>query len=48
MPYTNTKECRIQLNKWIKKSQQSNFYKNAIHTWAELDVEKEIWQKIIN
>ena len=45
MPYTNLEECLLQLEKWIEKSKQSNFYKNAIHTWTELDVRKRNWAK---
>ena len=41
MPYIKGNEiCENQLNEWIEKSKNSNYYKNAIYTWTDLDVRK--------
>lgn len=33
-------KCLEQLNKWEKKAQSSDYYKNAIYTWTDLDMRK--------
>lgn len=38
---SNDEECIEQLNKWRKKAEKSEFYKNAIYTWTDLDVRKQ-------
>ena len=41
MPYDpENKECQEKLNIWKSKSKYSNYYKNAIYTWTNLDVRK--------
>lgn len=37
---SNNKEDVEKLNQWKEKAQTSKFYKNAIHTWTELDIKK--------
>lgn len=40
-PYVETDEqCKQQLNYWIEKSKTSKFYKVAIQTWTQRDVNK--------
>lgn len=34
------KECQNQLAVWLEKSKNSNFYKQAIYIWTDLDVRK--------
>lgn len=34
-------ECQKQLNEWKEKAKTSQFYKNAIYTWTDLDVRKQ-------
>ena len=33
-------ECQKQLAEWEEKAKTSNYYKNAIYTWTDLDVRK--------
>ena len=33
-------DCLDQLAYWDKKAETSDYYKNAIYTWAQLDVQK--------
>lgn len=41
MPYTESNEdCIKQLNEWIERSKESDYYKNALYTWTDLDVRK--------
>ena len=41
MPFDETnKNCIEQLNKWKEKAKESDFYKNAIYQWTDLDVRK--------
>ena len=37
----NDKEDQELLEKWKTKSENSNYYKNAIYTWTDLDVRKQ-------
>ena len=40
-PYDeNDVACREQLAKWQEKAKTSDYYKNAIYTWTDLDVRK--------
>lgn len=43
-PYIK-EECKEQLLKWKEKAKTSNYYKNAIKTWIQRDVEKRNWAK---
>ena len=36
----NDAKCLEQLGKWEEKAQSSNYYKNAIYTWTDLDERK--------
>ena len=46
MPYNpNDEECIKQLNIWKEKSKTSDFYKQAIYTWTDLDVRKQAYAK---
>ena len=36
----NDKECIKQLEMWKEKAKTSDYYKNAIYTWTDLDVRK--------
>lgn len=36
----NDPSCLEQLHKWEKKAEQSEFYRNTIHTWTVSDVRK--------
>ena len=41
MPYDKTNiECQKQLEIWKNKSLSSKYYKNALHTWLDLDTKK--------
>lgn len=41
MPYIKDNEyCKKQLAEWQEKAKNSNYYKNAIYTWTDLDVRK--------
>ena len=41
MPYIKDNPlCIEQLNDWQEKAKKSNYYKNAIYTWTDLDVRK--------
>ena len=41
-PYDpSDKFCQEQLSKWQEKSKTSDYYKNAIYTWTDLDVRKK-------
>lgn len=42
IPY-NPNICKKQLDLWIKKSKESDFYKSAIETWTVRDVKKRQW-----
>lgn len=45
-PYNpNDDECIKQLNIWKEKSKTSDFYKQAIYTWTDLDVRKQTCAK---
>lgn len=40
-PYNeDDQRCKDKLFKWQEKAEQSNYYKNAIYTWTDLDVRK--------
>ena len=40
-PYDpNDEECQKQLQDWQEKAKTSDYYKNAIYTWTDLDVRK--------
>lgn len=40
-PYDeNDVACQAQLAKWQEKAKTSDYYKNAIYTWTDLDVRK--------
>lgn len=40
-PYDeNDESCRLQLERWQEKAKSSDYYKNAIYTWTDLDVRK--------
>lgn len=42
----NDPDCQKQLEYWKEKAKTSNYYKNAIYTWTDLDVrKKEIAEK---
>lgn len=42
MPYLDSdEECKAQLREWQEKSLSSDYYKNAIYTWVDLDVRKK-------
>lgn len=38
---SNDIECLKKLNEWKEKAKVSQFYKNAIYTWTDLDVRKK-------
>ena len=42
------KSCQKQLAEWLEKSKNSNYYKNAIYTWTDLDVRKQEYAKKYN
>ena len=37
----NDSSCQEQLKQWQEKSKTSDYYKNAIYTWTDLDVRKQ-------
>lgn len=37
----NDKECIKQLEMWKEKAKTSDYYKNAIYTWTDLDIRKQ-------
>lgn len=40
MPFEQNNTCLAKLAKWQEKAKDSDFYKNAIYTWTDLDVRK--------
>ena len=41
-PYNENDNDDIEkLNSWKEKSKTSDFYKNAIYTWTDLDIRKQ-------
>lgn len=38
---SSDKECQNKLKIWKEKAEKSDFYKNAIYTWTDLDVRKQ-------
>ena len=45
-PYNaEDKECQEQLKLWEEKAKTSDFYRNAIYTWTDLDVRKQTCAK---
>lgn len=41
-PYDiNDPECQARLSLWQERAKYSNYYKNAIYTWTDLDVRKQ-------